>query len=123
MKRQQALRRTNTFVGAAARHLRVPGIVLLLGAGVLLGADGLNIVRPAALAAHPTDLPANPGRTRLDLAAAVLGLGGASCGPIPIEHDIVKAGAVRHFGFVIRPLGAKADAAELARARPASSNR
>ena len=46
---------------------------------------------------------------------AVLGLGGASCGPIPIERDIVKAGAAHHFGFVIRPLGAKADAAELAR--------
>ncbi|HSK78978.1 MAG TPA: glycoside hydrolase family 2 TIM barrel-domain containing protein [Thermoanaerobaculia bacterium] len=68
-----------------------------------------------AAAAHPTDLPANPDRTRLDLDAAVLGLGGASCGPIPIERDIVKAGAAHHFGFVIRPLGAKADAAELAR--------
>lgn len=68
-----------------------------------------------AAAAHPTDLPANPDRTRLDLDAAVLGLGGASCGPIPIERDIVRAGAVHHFGFVIRPLGAKADAAELAR--------
>jgi beta-galactosidase len=68
-----------------------------------------------AAAAHPTDLPANPGRTRLDLDAAVLGLGGASCGPPPIERDIVKAGAAHHFGFVIRPLGAKADAAERAR--------
>lgn len=68
-----------------------------------------------AAAAHPIDLPASPGRTRLDLDAAVLGLGGASCGPIPIERDIVKAGAAHHFGFVIRPLGAKADAAELAR--------
>ncbi len=68
-----------------------------------------------AAAAHPTDLPANPDRTRLDLDAAVLGLGGASCGPIPIARDIVKAGAAHHFGFVIRPLGAKADAAELAR--------
>ncbi len=68
-----------------------------------------------AAAAHPTDLPANPDRTRLDLDAAVLGLGGASCGPIPIERDIVKAGAAHDFGFVIRPLGAKADAAELAR--------
>src|SRR6202012_4073996 len=28
---------------------------------------------------------------------AVLGLGGASCGPIPIERDIVKAGAAHHF--------------------------
>ncbi len=75
-----------------------------------------------AAAAHPTDLPANPDRTRIDLDAAVLGLGGASCGPIPIARDIVKAGAAHHFGFVIRPLGAKSetgsdrsDAAELAR--------
>lgn len=41
---------------AVARHLRVPGIVLLLGAGVLLGADGLDIVRPAALGASLHDL-------------------------------------------------------------------
>jgi NhaP-type Na+/H+ or K+/H+ antiporter len=32
-----------------ARHLRVPGIVLLLGAGVLLGPDGLDLVRPGSL--------------------------------------------------------------------------
>ncbi len=34
---------------AAARHLRVPGIVLLLAAGVLLGPDVLGLVRPASL--------------------------------------------------------------------------
>jgi beta-galactosidase len=92
------------------------------GSGVLFAALGKMsaTVLPytadeLAAAAHPTDLPANPDRTRLDLDAAVLGLGGASCGPIPIERDIVKAGAAHHFGFVIRPLGAKADAAELAR--------
>lgn len=71
-----------------------------------------------AAAAHPTDLPRNPDRTRIDLDAAVLGLGGASCGPPPIARDIVKAGTEHHFGFVIRPLGAKADAAELARVNP-----
>ncbi|HXU29113.1 MAG TPA: glycoside hydrolase family 2 TIM barrel-domain containing protein, partial [Thermoanaerobaculia bacterium] len=70
-----------------------------------------------AAAAHPTDLPRNPDRTRLDLDAAVLGLGGASCGPIPLERDIVKAGTSHRFGFVIRPLRPKADAAELARVR------
>jgi NhaP-type Na+/H+ or K+/H+ antiporter len=32
-----------------AQHLRVPGIVLLLAAGVLLGPDVLGVVRPAAL--------------------------------------------------------------------------
>jgi beta-galactosidase len=74
-----------------------------------------------AAAAHPTDLPVSPDRTRVDLDAAVLGLGGASCGPIPIARDIVKAGAAHRFGFVIRPLGAKADAAELARVSSPSS--
>jgi NhaP-type Na+/H+ or K+/H+ antiporter len=37
------------FAQAIARHLRIPGIVLLLGAGVLLGPDGLGIVRPEIL--------------------------------------------------------------------------
>lgn len=32
-----------------ARHIRVPGIVLLLGTGVLLGPDGLGVVRPGTL--------------------------------------------------------------------------
>ena len=34
---------------AAARHLRLPGIVVLLGAGVLLGPDLLGFVRPDSL--------------------------------------------------------------------------
>jgi NhaP-type Na+/H+ or K+/H+ antiporter len=34
---------------ALARHLRMPGIVVLLAAGVLLGPDALNAVRPATL--------------------------------------------------------------------------
>jgi len=34
---------------ALARHLRLPGIVLLLGAGVVLGPDVLDMVRPATL--------------------------------------------------------------------------
>ena len=32
-----------------ARHLRMPGIVLLLGAGVVLGPDGLGAIRPQIL--------------------------------------------------------------------------
>ncbi|MFH1844792.1 MAG: sodium:proton antiporter [bacterium] len=32
-----------------ARHLRIPGIVLLLGVGVLLGPDGLGFVQPEVL--------------------------------------------------------------------------
>ena len=34
------------FAQSLARHLRVPGIVLLLGFGVLLGPDLLNVIRP-----------------------------------------------------------------------------
>jgi NhaP-type Na+/H+ or K+/H+ antiporter/Trk K+ transport system NAD-binding subunit len=41
---------------ALARHLKVPGIVLLLGAGVLLGPDLLDVVRPAVLGASLHDL-------------------------------------------------------------------
>jgi NhaP-type Na+/H+ or K+/H+ antiporter len=37
------------FAQSIAQHLRVPGIVLLLATGVLLGPDVLGIVRPAAL--------------------------------------------------------------------------
>jgi NhaP-type Na+/H+ and K+/H+ antiporter len=32
-----------------ARHLRIPGIVLLLGAGVALGPDGVGVVVPEIL--------------------------------------------------------------------------
>lgn len=38
-----------TLATAIARHLRIPGIVLLLGAGVLLGPDFLHWVRPDSL--------------------------------------------------------------------------
>lgn len=34
---------------SVARHLRIPGIVLLLGVGILLGPDVANIVRPETL--------------------------------------------------------------------------
>ncbi len=34
---------------ALARHLKIPGIVLLLGAGVLLGPDVANVIRPEVL--------------------------------------------------------------------------
>lgn len=37
------------FCQALARHLRLPGIVLLLAAGVLLGPDGADVVRPGEL--------------------------------------------------------------------------
>lgn len=34
-----------------ARHLRIPGIVLLLATGILLGPDGVGIVEPISLGA------------------------------------------------------------------------
>lgn len=37
------------FCQALAHHLRLPGIVLLLAAGAILGPDGFNIVRPELL--------------------------------------------------------------------------
>ena len=50
-------------------------------------------------AAHAYELPA-PGDTWLCLDAAVTGLGGASCGPLPLEEDRVYSDA--GFGFTIR---------------------
>lgn len=41
---------------AVARHLRIPGIVILLATGVLLGPDGLNIIRPDSLGDRLHDL-------------------------------------------------------------------
>jgi NhaP-type Na+/H+ or K+/H+ antiporter len=40
---------TGMLAQALARHLRIPGIVLLLAAGVVLGPDLLGIVRPESL--------------------------------------------------------------------------
>lgn len=40
---------TGIVVQAVARHLRVPGIVLLLAAGVILGPDLLGVIQPEAL--------------------------------------------------------------------------
>lgn len=67
------------------------------------------------MAPHPTELPNKPDRVRLDLDAAVLGLGGASCGPGPIERDILKSARPYGFGFVIRPLTPETDPAIAAR--------
>ena len=73
------------------------------------------------MASHPTRLPGNPDRVRLDLDAAVLGLGGASCGPGPIERDIIKSSRPYGFGFVIRPLAAETDPAAAARVSAADT--
>lgn len=41
---------------AVARHVRIPGIVLLLASGVVLGPDGLDWIRPATLGGALGDL-------------------------------------------------------------------
>jgi beta-galactosidase len=63
---------------------------------------------------HPPSLPP-PGRTVLTLDAAVLGLGGASCGPGPLERDIPKTDRMYHLGFLVRPVRAGSDLAAAAR--------
>ncbi len=47
---------TGVLAQVAARHLRVPSIVLLLGTGVALGPDGLGWIRPEALGSGLFDL-------------------------------------------------------------------
>ena len=66
------------------------------------------------LANHPPELPKSE-RTVLTLAAAVLGLGGASCGPGPLERDIPKANRAYHLGFLIRPVAKAISLADTAR--------
>ena len=56
------------------------------------------------LASHPYQLPA-AGDTYLYLDCAVTGLGGNSCGPIPLTKDCVYAGH-HNMGFIIRSSGA-----------------
>lgn len=68
------------------------------------------------LANHPPELP-EARRTVLTLDAAVLGLGGASCGPGPLERDIPQSNRAYHLGFLMRPLDAKATPAAVARVR------
>lgn len=66
------------------------------------------------LANHPPELPKST-RTVLTLDAAVLGLGGASCGPGPLERDIPKSNRAYHLGFMIRPLNGKVNPAAASR--------
>ncbi|MEO5916329.1 MAG: glycoside hydrolase family 2 TIM barrel-domain containing protein [Luteolibacter sp.] len=63
-------------------------------------------------ARHPVDLPESK-RTVLSLDSRVLGLGGASCGPGPLDQDIVHSGPY-NFGFSIRPLKKGEDPAVVA---------
>ncbi len=66
------------------------------------------------LANHPHELPASH-KTVLTLSGAVLGMGGASCGPGPLARDIPKSDRAYHLGFLIRPVDAHTSLAEAAR--------
>lgn len=63
---------------------------------------------------HPPELPTSH-RTVLTLGTATLGLGGASCGPGPIERDIPRSNRAYHLGFLIRPAHGVKTLAESAR--------
>lgn len=78
------------------------------GAGIRFESEGLSASvlpytqREITFAAHAHDLPASGG-TRVHLDARVLGLGGASCGPEPLEKDRVRMDPVL-FRFQMRAL-------------------
>lgn len=63
-------------------------------------------------ARHPQDLPVSK-RTVLSLDDRVLGLGGASCGPPPMQRDIVRSGPYS-FGFTFFPVKKGSDVAATA---------
>ena len=58
------------------------------------------------MAMHLQELPAAT-KTELGIFAAVRGLGGASCGPGPIERDIIRNNKTFKLDFIINPLNLK----------------
>ena len=56
------------------------------------------------LANHPVQLPKETGRTVLVLSSETRGLGGASCGPGPMERDIIKTNKPYVMSFSMRPI-------------------
>lgn len=63
---------------------------------------------------HPPELPVTH-RTVLNLSAATLGMGGASCGPGPMERDIPRSNRAYHLGLLLRPVSRTKSLAETAR--------
>ncbi len=53
---------------------------------------------------HTAQLPEETDKTVLVLSSATRGLGGASCGPGPMERDIIKANKPYKLDFSIRPI-------------------
>lgn len=56
------------------------------------------------LANHTIELPSKIDKTVLVMSAASRGLGGASCGPGPMDRDIIKANKPYVLSFSIRPI-------------------
>lgn len=81
------------------------------GNGLLVGTLGKPFAFSAipytatelTLANHTMSLPKSTDKTVLVLSAAVRGLGGASCGPGPMERDIIKSNKPYFMSFSIRP--------------------
>ncbi len=59
------------------------------------------------LTKHPAELPAPGEKTVLTLLATNRGLGGASCGPGPLNRDIPRADKPYRLNFAIRPAALK----------------
>lgn len=82
------------------------------GNGLLFGALGAPFAFSAIpfttseliLANHPVQLPKQTDQTILVLSAETRGLGGASCGPGPMERDIIKTNKPYEMSFSIRPV-------------------
>ncbi|MGD8377251.1 MAG: cation:proton antiporter [Acidobacteriota bacterium] len=88
---------------ALARHLRVPGIVVLLASGVLLGPDFLGLVRPASLGAT---LPALVGFA----VAVILFEGGMNLSIPRIRREGLVIRRLVTVGAVVTAVGATAAA-------------
>ena len=99
------------------------------GAGLLVAAAAGDEFNFSALpfsadtilrASHPQDLTPSDS-THLSIDALTLGLGGASCGPVPMARDIPRAVPIK-FSISLRPLAAGADKAAIgSRALPAQA--
>ncbi|SEH88975.1 glycoside hydrolase family 2 TIM barrel-domain containing protein [Akkermansia glycaniphila] len=92
------------------------------GAGLIVSAASDTTMNFSALpftpqaitkAAHPHEIE-RAGKSILTVDALTLGLGGASCGPIPMERDIPVARPTS-FGFSLRPVMAGENLADLGR--------
>lgn len=92
-----------------------------IGNGLMIVTDGTfsisahhNTVQDFDRARHPTDLPQRDA-VYVCLDAAHSGLGGDSCGPVPMQKYILNAQKTMHFDFSLRPCAVGDPLAEKAR--------